>query len=57
MAKEKIKGVDYLESSDSINGVKDDQFIALRDELVQIRLSRGMYVGDGGNKCALHLFK
>ena len=57
MAKEKIKGVDYLESSDSINGVKDDQFIALRDELQQIRLARSMYVGDGGNKGALHLFK
>lgn len=57
MAKEKIKGVDFIESKDSVNGVKDDQFIALRDELVQIRLSRGMYVGDGGNKGALHLFK
>lgn len=57
MPKEKVQGVDYLQSSDSINGIKDDQFIALRDELQQIRLSRGMYVGDGGNKGALHLFK
>lgn len=57
MAKEKIKGVDYLESKDSVNGVKDDQFIALRDELQTIRLSLGMYVGDGGDKGAMHLFK
>ena len=57
MAKEKIKGVDFIESKDSVNGVKDDQFVALRDELVQIRLARSMYVGDGGNKGALHLFK
>ena len=55
--KKEVKGVDFIESKDSINGIHDDQFIALRDELVQIRLSRGMYVGDGGNKGALHLFK
>lgn len=57
MAKESIKGVDYLESKDSVNGIKDDQFIALRDELQTIRLSLGMYVGDGGDKGAMHLFK
>ena len=57
MVNKEIKGVDYLKSTDSVNGIKDDQFIALRDELVQIRLSRGMYVGDGGNKGAMHLFK
>ena len=57
MSNVKLSGVDYLESTDSINGIKDDQFIALRDELQQIRLSRGMYVGDGGNEGALHLFK
>lgn len=51
------RGVEFLQSSDSINGVHDDQFIALRDELAQVRLSRGMYIGDGGNKGALHLFK
>ena len=55
--KKEVKGVDFIESKDSINGIHDDQFIALRDELVQIRLSRGMYVGDGGNKGAMHLFK
>lgn len=52
-----VKGVDFIQSNDSVNGIKDDQFIALKDELVQIRLARGMYVGDGGNKGALHLFK
>lgn len=52
-----VKGVDFIQSNDSVNGIKDDQFIALKDELVQIRYSRGMYVGDGGNKGALHLFK
>ena len=57
MANKEIKGVDYLKSTDSINGIKDDQFIALRDELVSIRYARGMYVGDGGNKGAMHLFK
>ena len=57
MANKEIKGVDYLKSADSINGIKDDQFIALRDELQAIRLSMGMYIGDGGNKGALHLFK
>ena len=57
MAKEKLNGVDYLQSTDSVNGIHDDQFIALRDELQQIRLARSMYVGDGGNKGALHLFK
>ena len=57
MANKEIKGVDYLKSTDSINGIKDDQFIALRDELQAIRLSMGMYIGDGGNKGAMHLFK
>lgn len=57
MSKENIKGVDFLQSKDSVNGVKDDQFIALRDELQMIRLSLGMYIGDGGNKGAMHLFK
>lgn len=57
MSKKDIKGIDYLESKDSISGVKDDQFIALRDELMSIRYSIGMYVGDGGNKGAMHLFK
>ena len=59
MSKEtkQVKGVDFIQSNDSVNGIKDDQFIALKDELVQIRLARGMYVGDGGNKGALHLFK
>ena len=59
MAKEtkQVKGVDFIQSNDSVNGIKDDQFIALKDELFQIRLARGMYVGDGGNKGALHLFK
>ena len=52
--KKEVKGVDFIESKDSVNGIHDDQFIALRDELVQIRLSRGMYVGDGGNKGAIH---
>lgn len=57
MSNEKIKGVDFLQSKDSVNGVKDDQFIALRDELQMIRYSIGMYIGDGGNKGAMHLFK
>lgn len=57
MVNKEIKGVDYLKSTDSINGIKDDQFIALRDELQAIRLSMGMYIGDGGNKGAMHLFK
>lgn len=57
MANKEIKGVDYLKSTDSVNGIKDDQFIALTDELTQIRLARGMFIGDGGNKGALHLFK
>lgn len=57
LANKDVKGVDFIASTDSVNGIKDDQFIALRDELVQIRLARGMYVGDGGNKGALHLFK
>ena len=55
--KKDIKGVEYLDSRDSVNGIQDDQFIALRDELVSIRYARGMYVGDGGNKGAMHLFK
>ena len=55
--KKEVKGVDFIESKDSINGIHDDQFIALRDELVSIRYARGMYVGDGGNKGAMHLFK
>lgn len=57
MSKKDVKGVDFLQSTDNVSGVKDDQFIALRDELSQIRLARGMYVGDGGNKGAFHLFK
>ena len=57
MANKEIKGIDYLKSTDSINGIKDDQFIALRDELQAIRYARGMYIGDGGNKGAMHLFK
>lgn len=57
MAKEKLKGVDYLKSNDRINGIEDDQFIALRSENEMIRKSRSMYIGDGGNKGALHLFK
>ena len=59
MSKEtkQLKGVEFLQSNDSVNGVKDDQFIALRGELEAIRLSLGMYVGDGGNKGAMHLFK
>lgn len=57
MSKKDVMGVEYLESKDSINGIKDDQFIALRDELISIRLSLGMYVGDGGDKGAMHLFK
>ena len=31
--KKEVKGVDFIESKDSINGIHDDQFIALRDEL------------------------
>lgn len=57
MSEKSIKGVDFLQSKDSVNGVKDDQFIALRDELQSIRYSIGMYIGDGGNKGAMHLFK
>lgn len=35
MAKEtkQVKGVDFIQSNDSVNGIKDDQFIALKDEL------------------------
>ena len=57
MNQKEVKGVDYLKSTDSVNGIKDDQFIALRDELQAIRYARGMYIGDGGNKGAMHLFK
>ena len=57
MANKEIKGVDYLKSTDSVNGIHDDQFIALRDELQAIRLSMRMYIGDGGNKGAMHSFK
>lgn len=54
----KIKdGIEYIESQDKIAGVQDDQFIALRDELMSIRMSRTMYVGDSGAKGAFHLFK
>lgn len=28
-----VKGVDFIQSNDSVNGIKDDQFIALKDEL------------------------
>lgn len=57
MPKKEIKGIDYLESKDTINGIKDDQFIALRSETEAIRKARSMYIGDGGIKGALHLFK
>ena len=49
--------IDFLESQDKVDGVKDDTFIALRSELDQIRFSRTMYVGDSGVKGAFHLFK
>lgn len=54
----KIKdGIEYIESKDKVAGIQDDQFIALRDELMSIRMSRTMYVGDSGAKGAFHLFK
>ena len=54
----KIKdGVEYIESSDKIEGIHDDQFIALRSEFAQIRESRTMYLGSSGPKGAFHLFK
>lgn len=57
MQKPATHGIDYLKSNDRINGIEDDQFIALRSENEMIRKSRSMYIGDGGNKGALHLFK
>ena len=50
-------GIEYIQSSDVIEGIHDDQFVALRSEFAQIRESRTMYVGDSGVKGAFHLFK
>ena len=56
MAKEKIKGVDFIESKDSVNGVKDDQFVALRDELVQDGVNPNLkYFKDLANKQLLDM--
>lgn len=55
--KDKLRGVEYIESKDKLDGIQDDQFVALRSELQQIRYSRTMYVGDSGEKGAFHLFK
>lgn len=43
MSKENLKGVDYLQSTDTIAGVKDDQFIALRDEFDNANTSLKYY--------------
>lgn len=55
--KKQSTGIEYVVSKDKVDGVVDDQFIALRSEFEQVRHSRTMYVGDSGAKGALHLFK
>ena len=52
-----IKGVTTLDSTDIINGIKDDKFFYTQDELQTIRLHRGMYVPRDQTDGAIHLFK
>ncbi len=63
MAKEEIKnkssetaGIKFVQSTDKVAGFKDDTFVAIEDEFEQVRKSRTMYIGGGGNRGAIHLF-
>ena len=51
------KGVELLNSDDSISGIKDDDFFYTKDELQAIRLHRTMYISADGTDGAIHLFK
>ena len=54
MAKEK----DYrLTSKDKIDGIKDDQFFQIKDELQAIKSATGMYLAEDQTAGALHLEK
>lgn len=57
MANKVINGVEYMESNDKVEGIKDDQFIALRSNFAAVQNARTMYIGDSGTKGAFHLFK
>lgn len=52
-----VKGVQNLTSSDKIEGIKDDAFFHIEDELQAIRLSLGMYISKDQTDGAVHLFK
>lgn len=52
-----VKGVNNLTSSDKIEGIKDDAFFHIEDELQAIRLSLGMYISKDQTDGAIHLFK
>ena len=51
------KGIILLDSKDTIDGVQDDQFFYIQDELQTIRSSLGMYIAKDQTEGALHLIK
>ena len=53
----KKQGVVTLSSQDRVDGIKDDEFFYTQDELMAIRLHRGMYISRDQTDGAVHLFK
>lgn len=51
------EGIHVLKSKDIVNGIQDDQFMYVQDELMTIRNFKGMYISRDETDGAVHLFK